>query len=707
MSQSSRLPDGELYRILGVEPDADQDAIKKAYRKRSFEEHPDKKAPEEAAEASKIFIRVTSAYVILNDPGKRKQYDRSGELGEPLSFDESRQRFDTVYADEDALDKEADKLVDFWTLSSTLSGSPAHSLETSFDGFERNLEKLFADYSLMSSSKRKLRAESLENLAMYCGRNFGKQNEERLRAWNGRDQLTPFIDGKYYARDDNLVDKAEVPVELFYGIDRVRQLHHAYDKEFRLMVEDQNVNELVKLLNQSHKPEYENAVARYRPMLRANVATKIDWKDVRNILQALRKVKQADRLLDNTWKPQRAQFDLFAQTAIFPSQWTQVIDEVLAPGLKTAPAIQSTFGHAATVEDEDMGGVAYPDLGNEAGPSRSKGKAAIRPQSTTDHDRLAAGSTSQDLGVLGDADDSIFVQDWQQNSYKVFGWRTFGRVDQLFLEVQRPNQATELKILRIESALPYRRTLESVKQRPGLDLNRKRLTTTELRDHDLSEFRIIGFAQVVPGIAPTTGYSRDTPCYFITQLGGETRVVTRSEMSSAYGQPMIGRILQGIQQKYSKELVRMKPMQKQLALQYAMGESDSDSDPDYSSDSPPSRHHGRGAMRQLGSSYRARTAQQPQLLLGQARRDPRIEESKDRVGDALHSLEDLDPSERDIVLQSLKTMNDPQEEIVGGLEQLKISYERKGGKQHSQAIDELLSLAKGDQTAVTQHSRAG
>jgi DnaJ-class molecular chaperone len=73
-----------LYTLLGVERDASNEEIRKAYRKKALESHPDKN---ENADAGKRFIEVARAYKILSDNEKRKIYDRFGERGlEKLSI---------------------------------------------------------------------------------------------------------------------------------------------------------------------------------------------------------------------------------------------------------------------------------------------------------------------------------------------------------------------------------------------------------------------------------------------------------------------------------------------------------------------------------------------------------------------------------------------------------------------------------------------
>lgn len=63
----------DFYATLGVPKDADQTAIKKAYRKLARELHPDHNPDDAAAEAR--FKEVGEAYAVLSDAEQRKQYD--------------------------------------------------------------------------------------------------------------------------------------------------------------------------------------------------------------------------------------------------------------------------------------------------------------------------------------------------------------------------------------------------------------------------------------------------------------------------------------------------------------------------------------------------------------------------------------------------------------------------------------------------------
>ena len=69
----------DFYALLGVSSNASADDIKKAYRKKARELHPD--ANPDDPEAENQFKEVSRAYEVLSDPDTRARYDRFGEQG--------------------------------------------------------------------------------------------------------------------------------------------------------------------------------------------------------------------------------------------------------------------------------------------------------------------------------------------------------------------------------------------------------------------------------------------------------------------------------------------------------------------------------------------------------------------------------------------------------------------------------------------------
>ena len=67
----------DYYKVLGVERNASQDDIKKAYRKMARKYHPD--LNKDAPNAKDKFQEINEANEVLSDPEKRKKYDEYGE----------------------------------------------------------------------------------------------------------------------------------------------------------------------------------------------------------------------------------------------------------------------------------------------------------------------------------------------------------------------------------------------------------------------------------------------------------------------------------------------------------------------------------------------------------------------------------------------------------------------------------------------------
>jgi len=72
----------DLYGVLGVARDADEDAIRKAYRKLARRHHPDVNPGDASAEER--FKKISEAYAVLSDAERRRNYDEFGEVSREM-----------------------------------------------------------------------------------------------------------------------------------------------------------------------------------------------------------------------------------------------------------------------------------------------------------------------------------------------------------------------------------------------------------------------------------------------------------------------------------------------------------------------------------------------------------------------------------------------------------------------------------------------
>jgi DnaJ family protein B protein 4 len=69
----------DYYAILGLKADADEEEIKKAYRKAALKWHPDRHQNDKEV-AEKKFKEISEAYEVLSDKNKRVVYDQVFKL---------------------------------------------------------------------------------------------------------------------------------------------------------------------------------------------------------------------------------------------------------------------------------------------------------------------------------------------------------------------------------------------------------------------------------------------------------------------------------------------------------------------------------------------------------------------------------------------------------------------------------------------------
>src|SRR6266568_4648043 len=77
--KSQAMAKRDYYEVLGVNRDADEESIKKAYRRLAMKHHPDRNPDNPRAE--ELFKEAKEAYEVLTDANKRAAYDRYGHAG--------------------------------------------------------------------------------------------------------------------------------------------------------------------------------------------------------------------------------------------------------------------------------------------------------------------------------------------------------------------------------------------------------------------------------------------------------------------------------------------------------------------------------------------------------------------------------------------------------------------------------------------------
>lgn len=92
----------DFYEVLGVNRDADEETIKKAYRRLAMKHHPDRNPDDKTAEDK--FKEAKEAYEVLCDTNKRSAYDRYGHAGVDASaggagFSNFSEAFGDIFGD--------------------------------------------------------------------------------------------------------------------------------------------------------------------------------------------------------------------------------------------------------------------------------------------------------------------------------------------------------------------------------------------------------------------------------------------------------------------------------------------------------------------------------------------------------------------------------------------------------------------------------
>lgn len=128
----------DYYNILGINKDATQDDIKKAYRKLARKYHPDLNPNDPTAKEK--FQAINEANEVLSDPEKRKKYDAYGENWKHADeFEEQRKAYEEAQRQGNASGRQT-----YWYSTDGTHFSHGGANDSGFSDF---FEELFGHYS--------------------------------------------------------------------------------------------------------------------------------------------------------------------------------------------------------------------------------------------------------------------------------------------------------------------------------------------------------------------------------------------------------------------------------------------------------------------------------------------------------------------------------------------------------------------------------
>jgi curved DNA-binding protein len=144
----------DYYKILGVDKNATDDDIKKAYRKLARKLHPDLNPNDK--EAHQKFQQINEANEVLSDPEKRKKYDQYGkEWQHADQFEQQRQsqrqsrnKGDQFFSGDDDSD--------FSSFFESMFGRTGRSSQTKFRGQDYNAELKLTLPEIMATRQQTL-----------------------------------------------------------------------------------------------------------------------------------------------------------------------------------------------------------------------------------------------------------------------------------------------------------------------------------------------------------------------------------------------------------------------------------------------------------------------------------------------------------------------------------------------------------------------
>eukprot|EP00440_Ansanella_granifera_P038778 gb/GFBE01042077.1/.p1 GENE.gb/GFBE01042077.1/~~gb/GFBE01042077.1/.p1 ORF type:complete len:363 (+),score=119.18 gb/GFBE01042077.1/:1-1089(+) len=198
------------YDILGVAKDADDRAIKKAYREMALKWHPDKN-PDNREAAEQRFRQVAEAYEVLSDAKRRKNYDAGGSGAEGAGgfdfsgfdfggfgrggFKDPKDLFKEMFGNEDPFADFSKFFSEVHTFEETVGS------EEDVDEAMENLEKALCDFYKEVGQPEKGELDQVRKVL-------------QMKKWKGKeDKLLSSLKKKYWEKHSQPVSKLKKAVD--------------------------------------------------------------------------------------------------------------------------------------------------------------------------------------------------------------------------------------------------------------------------------------------------------------------------------------------------------------------------------------------------------------------------------------------------------------------------------------------------------------
>ncbi|KAK3619958.1 hypothetical protein LTR56_023709 [Elasticomyces elasticus] len=546
----------ELYDIFNLSREASQEEITAAYK--DCNENVILAGQKDATER---FCTVVKIYDILGNKEKRKKYDDEGldavvaegiKTIYPGDLDRAKAAFEDFDLREN--DPSLKELLQWWSRPETSELDARSSLRITEDHYLDQLEALYEEFRIThadSTGRHPLSEKASNSILKIAGKYSVNANASRLRGWNGNDNLTPLMDGKYFNSSRQLV-KLESGGSVVL-LEEIESLHLKHTSEFEALLKAGNGHQkpaLKKLdphsaqyadwWHTSDKPEFTHEEKK----LLARFKRTIEWTEIADQSKTLERLQELR--IPSTMVDQMVQEKFMSTTTQYP---------------------QSSFQSQPTRKAHPTNEHISPEThtGRSSGPSQPSTE-----QPTVD---------SEDKGTLPDADPPpapVTVRDGGVDR-KVFAFRESRFGSHLFLRMSPPDASFQL--YHVVSGKMFRRSFQQIKQHTDLDFKNIKSNKDDLREKDFADLDWFGIATQRRNLEPEGGWASQPQTHLLCRESGAVKAYTRTDMDSVFGKADVDteihaqRIAAG-----GQKALPAPPTRKAKAIRYDLRNNDNDTD---------------------------------------------------------------------------------------------------------------------------------